>query len=47
LHHVQDDLGGPIGWDLGFLVFAIALLAVGGALVRRGAAPHHETRPRE
>jgi uncharacterized membrane protein len=35
LHHVRDDLGGPVGWDLGFLVFAVALIAAGAALVRR------------
>ena len=34
LHHVRDDLGGPIGWDIGFLVFAVALLAAGAATVR-------------
>lgn len=35
LHHVRDDLGGPIGWDIGFLVFAIGLVAVGSVLVVR------------
>ena len=25
IHHVRDDLGGPIGWDLGFLAFGLAL----------------------
>ena len=34
LHHIRDDLGGPLGWDLGFLVFALALLAAGAALMR-------------
>ncbi len=32
IHHVRDDLGGPIGWDLGFLAFGLALTAVGAAL---------------
>lgn len=39
IHHVRDDLGGPIGWDLGFLVFG-ALLVVGGRALER-SAPHH------
>ena len=36
LHHIRDDLGGPVGWDIGFLVFALALLVVGGAMARAG-----------
>lgn len=36
LHHIRDDLGGPLGWDLGFLLFALALIAVGRGLA---AAP--------
>jgi uncharacterized membrane protein len=34
LHHIRDDLGGPLGWDLGFLAFALALIAVGATIVR-------------
>ena len=34
-HHVRDDLGGPLSWDLGFLAFGVLLILVGGALVRR------------
>ncbi len=34
LHHIRDDLGGPVGWDVGFFVFAVVLLAVGCALIR-------------
>lgn len=34
IHHVRDDLGGPLGWDLGFLGIG-ALLALGGALLAR------------
>jgi uncharacterized membrane protein len=34
IHHVRDDLGGPIGWDLGFLAFGV-LLAVGGWLLAK------------
>ena len=29
VHHVRDDLGGPLVWDLGFLAFGL-LLALGG-----------------
>jgi uncharacterized membrane protein len=41
IHHVRDDLGGPIGWDLGFLAFGLVLIAAGAALsgARRSAAP--------
>ena len=34
IHHVRDDLGGPLSWDIGFLVFG-ALLAAGGLALRR------------
>ena len=29
VHHVRDDLGAPLSWDVGFLVFG-ALLVAGG-----------------
>jgi uncharacterized membrane protein len=32
IHHVRDDLGGPLAWDVGFLVFGALLVAVGLAL---------------
>lgn len=38
VHHVRDDLGGPLAWDLGFLAFGALLVALGVALVRRGSA---------
>ena len=38
IHHVRDDLGGPIGWDLGFLALG-ALLIVGGFAMARHPAP--------
>ena len=38
LHHVRDDLGGPIGWDLGFLAFG-ALILLGGLALERSARP--------
>jgi uncharacterized membrane protein len=34
IHHVRDDLGGPVGWDIGFLVFGALLVAIGRALER-------------
>jgi len=34
VHHVRDDLGAPLGWDIGFLVFGASLLLVGLLLVR-------------
>ena len=34
IHHVRDDLGGPLGWDLGFLAFGALLLVGGWALAR-------------
>ena len=36
VHHVRDDLGGPLSWDLGFLVFGALLLVGGWHLHRRG-----------
>ncbi len=38
IHHVRDDLGGPLSWDLGFLALSIALIA-GGALIAGRATP--------
>jgi uncharacterized membrane protein len=37
IHHVRDDLGGPLGWDLGFLAFGAALVVTGLALARSRA----------
>lgn len=33
IHHVRDDLGGPLSWDIGFLVVGAALL-LGGFVLR-------------
>ena len=35
LHHVRDDIGAPLGWDLAFLAFGAALVGSGVALTRR------------
>lgn len=45
IHHVRDDLGGPLGWDLAFLAFGALLIAVGLAL-RASAASGPPERPR-
>ena len=34
IHHVRDDLGAPLGWDIGFLMFGALLVVIGGALAR-------------
>jgi uncharacterized membrane protein len=36
IHHVRDDLGSPLGWDIGFLLFGVVLIAVGLALAKWG-----------
>jgi len=36
IHHVRDDLGAPIGWDIGFLIFGLLLVLGGLALARSG-----------
>jgi uncharacterized membrane protein len=38
VHHVRDDLGAPLSWDLGFLAFGVLLVVGGWALHRRGVA---------
>jgi uncharacterized membrane protein len=41
LHHVRDDIGGPLDWDIGFLVVSIALIVLGmwvGGVRRHGAS---------
>jgi uncharacterized membrane protein len=43
LHHVRDDLGGPLGWDIGFLLLGgVLMIAIGWGLLRsvpRATAP--------
>jgi len=36
VHHVRDDLGAPLGWDLGFLALGALLIVTGWLLHRRG-----------
>ena len=35
IHHVRDDVGDPIPWDVGFLGMSLVLLFFGITLVRR------------
>jgi uncharacterized membrane protein len=37
VHHVRDDLGAPLSWDLGFLASGVLLIAGGWLLHRNGA----------
>lgn len=37
VHHVRDDLGAPLSWDLGFLASGVVLVVVGWSVHRRGA----------
>ncbi len=41
VHHVRDDLGGPLSWDIGFLMFGVLLIAVGCALYKIGDKQMH------
>ncbi len=46
VHHVRDDLGAPLSWDVGFLVLG-ALLVVGGWLLHlRGLRVLERSGPR-
>ncbi|WP_426242038.1 DUF2243 domain-containing protein [Nocardioides sp. LHG3406-4] len=45
VHHVRDDLGAPLSWDLGFLAFGALLVAAGWWLHGRGAASLRRTHP--
>jgi uncharacterized membrane protein len=45
IHHVRDDLGGPLGWDLGFLGLGLALIVAGAALVSHSAGRRPAPRP--
>ena len=36
VHHVRDDLGGPLSWDIGFLILSALLIAAGWLLLQRG-----------
>lgn len=45
IHHVRDDLGSPLSWDLGFLALGALMIVIGWSLHRAGhrkLAPHLE-----
>jgi uncharacterized membrane protein len=44
IHHVRDDLGAPLGWDLAFLAFGVLLIVAGAALARTGEGLARRTR---
>ncbi len=44
IHHVRDDLGGPLAWDLGFLAFGALLVVVGLAFARSDRLPSGATK---
>jgi len=33
---VRDDLGGPLSWDIGFLIFGVLLIVGGWTLHKAG-----------
>lgn len=37
VHHVRDDLGAPLSWDIGFLMVGALQTGAGWLLYRRGA----------
>lgn len=44
IHHVRDDLGGPLSWDLGFLAFSLALF-IGGWVIHASGAREYASQP--
>jgi uncharacterized membrane protein len=38
VHHVRDDVGAPLSWDVGFLLLGLLLAVAGWILHRRGVA---------
>ena len=42
IHHVRDDLGAPLGWDLAFLALGVLLVVGGLALARSGQRIAHD-----
>jgi len=37
VHDARHDLGAPLSWDIGFLVFGVILVGAGWVLYRRGS----------
>jgi uncharacterized membrane protein len=38
VHHVRDDVGAPLGWDLAFLASGVILVTAGWVVARRSRA---------
>ena len=47
IHHVRDDLGGPVGWDLAFLALGAILIVVGLAMARNPESAATVLTPRQ
>jgi uncharacterized membrane protein len=45
VHHVRDDLGAPLSWDIGFLVLGVLLIVGGWLLHKRGVAAMERRTP--
>jgi uncharacterized membrane protein len=41
VHHVRDDLGAPLGWDLAFLASGVLLIALGWTMARSAKRVGH------
>jgi uncharacterized membrane protein len=44
VHHVRDDVGAPLSWDIGFLAVGAALMIVGWLLARQSELRSRPTR---
>ena len=45
IHHVRDDVGSPLPWDLGFLAISAMLVLVGVGLSHRALSARFRRRP--
>jgi uncharacterized membrane protein len=46
IHHVRDDIGSPLGWDLAFLAFSVALIVAGALTVRSARSASNQSASR-
>jgi uncharacterized membrane protein len=46
VHHVREDAGSVLAWDLGFLLLSLVLLIAGSLLIRSARSRTPETPPR-
>jgi uncharacterized membrane protein len=46
IHHVRDDLGGPVGWDIAFLALAVLQILAGWMLFAATRARTGQSFPR-